>query len=92
MDSFWCAKKNSIVNWINNGVAFSPALIPCKRSECEKGKNGECIHLPKFEINVIEFSWDTLLPFTCYYDSVGERVVKDIYFSKQFSIIYIYKK
>jgi hypothetical protein len=37
-ETYRCLKKNSIVNWINNGVDFNPALIPCIRSECARGK------------------------------------------------------
>ena len=40
-------KKNSIVNWINNGVDFSPALSPCLKSECDMWRDGECIHIYK---------------------------------------------
>ena len=47
MESYWCERKNSIVNWINNGVDFSPALTPCLRSACDRWKDGECIHIRK---------------------------------------------
>jgi len=39
MESYWCEKKNSIVDWINNGVDFDPALAyggTCKaKLHCE---------------------------------------------------------
>ena len=47
MESWWCERKNSIVNWINNGVDFSPALTPCLRSACDCWRDGECIHIRK---------------------------------------------
>lgn len=45
MESYWCMKKNSIVNWINNGVDFDPALAPCLKSECQLWDNGKCFYL-----------------------------------------------
>jgi hypothetical protein len=47
MESCWCFKKNSIVNWINNSVDFSPALTPWLRSDCNQWKDGESIHIRK---------------------------------------------
>jgi hypothetical protein len=47
MESYWCTKKNSIVNWINNGVDFDPALTPCLKSECDRWDDGECIQIRK---------------------------------------------
>ena len=47
MESCWCLKKNSIVNWINRGVDFSPALTPCLKSACSLWKDGACIHIRK---------------------------------------------
>jgi hypothetical protein len=47
MESYWCEKNNSIVNWINNGVDLDPALTPCLRSEWYKWDNGECISIRK---------------------------------------------
>jgi len=34
-------KKNSIVDWINNGVDFDAGLVPCRKSDCPKRKEGE---------------------------------------------------
>jgi hypothetical protein len=45
MESYWSKKKNSIVNWKNNGVDFSPALLPCIKVECDQWRNGECIQI-----------------------------------------------
>jgi len=47
MESYWCEKKNSIANWINNGEDFDPALTPCIKSECDRLDEGECIHIHK---------------------------------------------
>ena len=47
MESYWCEKKNSIVNWITNGVDFDPALTPCLKSECAMWRDGECIQIRK---------------------------------------------
>jgi hypothetical protein len=41
MITYWCMKKNSIVNWIYNGVDFSPELIPCKRTAFPMWREGE---------------------------------------------------
>ena len=56
METYWCTKKNSIVNWINNGVDFDPALIPCLKSECDQWREGKCIHLRKVENQRIRVS------------------------------------
>ncbi len=47
MESYWCMKKNSIVNWINKAEDFDPALIPCLKSECDQWNNGYCINIRK---------------------------------------------
>jgi hypothetical protein len=41
------AAKNSIVEWINDGVDSDPGLIPCIKSECAMWRDGECIHISK---------------------------------------------
>jgi len=50
METFWCYKKNSIVDWINHGIDFTPEL-PCKGSDCPEWKKwesqGGCHHLIK---------------------------------------------
>jgi hypothetical protein len=56
METYWCTKKNSIVSWINNGVDFDPALTPCLKSECDRWREGECIHLRKVENQRIRVS------------------------------------
>jgi hypothetical protein len=38
-------KKNSITNWILYGIDFDPTLTPCHKSECDKWRDGECIHI-----------------------------------------------
>jgi hypothetical protein len=45
MESYWCCKKNSIVNWIKNGEDFDPALTPCLKSECDVWRDGECFYI-----------------------------------------------
>ncbi len=47
MESYWCMKKNSIVNWINKAEDFDPALTPCLKSECNQWDNGYCINIRK---------------------------------------------
>jgi hypothetical protein len=47
METFWCLKKNSIMNWITSGVDFSPALNPCLKSACSLWKDGTCFHIRK---------------------------------------------
>jgi hypothetical protein len=43
MESYWCTKKNSIVNWINNGEDFDPALTPYLKTECKQWRDGWCV-------------------------------------------------
>jgi hypothetical protein len=45
MKTYWCSKKISIVDWINKGVDFDIALLPCKKSECPEWLDGDCINL-----------------------------------------------
>jgi len=47
MESCWCLKKNSIVDWITYGEDFDPALTPCFTSACDRWKDGECISIRK---------------------------------------------
>ena len=47
MESYWCERKNSIVNWINYSEDFEPAPIPCLKSECDRWNNGECFNIRK---------------------------------------------
>jgi hypothetical protein len=35
METYWCTKKNAIVNWINKWKDFNQALTSCRKSECE---------------------------------------------------------
>jgi len=41
METYWCVKKDSIVDWINHSVDFSPELIPYKGSGCPMWKEWE---------------------------------------------------
>jgi hypothetical protein len=45
-ESFWCTKKNSIIDLIN-GKKLDLALSPCLMAECDMWKDGECIHIRK---------------------------------------------
>jgi len=45
MESYWCSKKNSIVDWINLGVDFDPALVSCRKAECDEWRDGWCVHI-----------------------------------------------
>jgi hypothetical protein len=47
MQTYWCCEKNSIVNWINNGVDFNPALVSYIKVECDQWREGECIQIRK---------------------------------------------
>jgi len=47
MDSYWCEKKNSITDWVLYGIDFSPALVLCRKDECDQWRNGKCIHIRK---------------------------------------------
>jgi hypothetical protein len=51
METYWCCKKNSILDWINHGIDFTPELLPCKGSDCPEWKKwesqGGCHHLIK---------------------------------------------
>jgi hypothetical protein len=40
MESWWGERKNPVVNGINNGEDFYPALIPCFTSACDRGLKG----------------------------------------------------
>jgi len=46
MESYWCAKKNSIMD-LMNGKDIPIALTPCLKAECEQGKGGECIQIQR---------------------------------------------
>jgi hypothetical protein len=47
MESYWCLKKNSIVEMMKNPEDYNPALTPCFKSECTMWKNGECFYIRK---------------------------------------------
>jgi hypothetical protein len=51
METYWCSKKNSIVNWINHGIDFTSELVPCKGLGCPEWRKwegrGGCILLIK---------------------------------------------
>jgi hypothetical protein len=47
METYWCTKKNSITNWILYGIDFDVALVPCKKTECDQWRGGECIQIRK---------------------------------------------
>jgi len=40
-------KKNSLVNWINKGKDFDPALIHCLKSECDRWDKAERFSIRK---------------------------------------------
>jgi len=46
MESYWCMKKNSIIDMMN-GKETPLALSPCLKSECDMLRDGECIHIRK---------------------------------------------
>jgi hypothetical protein len=37
METNWCNNKNSIVDRINKGEDFNPALTQCIKAECDRG-------------------------------------------------------
>ena len=40
METYWCCKKNSIIdNYINED--FNPALVPCIKDKCPRWKEWE---------------------------------------------------
>jgi hypothetical protein len=46
MESYWCEKKNSIMD-LMNGKERPIALTPCLKSECEQWRGGEFIQIRK---------------------------------------------
>ena len=46
METLWCTQKNSIID-LMNGKKIPLALFPCRKSECDKWRDGECIHIRK---------------------------------------------
>jgi len=46
MESLWCTEKNSIIDMMN-GKEIPIALTPCRKSECDRWDDGECIHIRK---------------------------------------------
>jgi len=46
METYWCTLKNSIIDMMN-GKEIPLALTLCRRSECDKWRDGECIHIRK---------------------------------------------
>jgi len=40
MESYWCEKKNSIIDQMKNPENNNPALTPCLKSECDRWDNG----------------------------------------------------
>jgi hypothetical protein len=46
MESYWCEKKNSIMD-LMNGKDIPIALTLCLKSECEQWRGGECIQIRK---------------------------------------------
>jgi hypothetical protein len=47
MESYWCLKKNSIIEMMKNPEKYNPALMPCLKPECTKRDNGECFSIRK---------------------------------------------
>jgi hypothetical protein len=46
METYWCEKKNSIMD-LMNGKDIPIALTPCLKAECEQWRGGECIQIRK---------------------------------------------
>jgi hypothetical protein len=44
MKTYWCCKKNSVTDWILNGIDFNPALVRCIKEEWDEWRDGLCIH------------------------------------------------
>jgi len=40
METVWCMKKNSIINWILYGIDFDVALVSCKKTYVTHGRVG----------------------------------------------------
>src|SRR5512137_2776972 len=55
METCWCCKKNSMVNWINHGIDFTSEVVLCNGSGCPEWKKWEsrrgCHHVIKQEKN-----------------------------------------
>ena len=46
MESYWCTKKNSIIDMMN-GKKIPLALSPCRKFECDRWREGLCTHIRK---------------------------------------------
>jgi len=46
METYWCMKKNSIIDMID-GKKLPLALTPCLKSGCDRWDDGECIQIRK---------------------------------------------
>jgi len=44
METYWCTQKNSIID-IMNGKKIPLALSSCIKSDCDRWRDGECIHI-----------------------------------------------
>jgi hypothetical protein len=49
MESYWCTRKNSIVNRIRIGIDFDPALTPCLKCPCNVKEDRNCIHIRRMK-------------------------------------------
>jgi hypothetical protein len=47
MESYWCLKKNSLIDMMKNPEKYNPALTPCLKTECDMWRERECIHFRK---------------------------------------------
>jgi len=56
MESYWCSKKISIVNWINNRADFYPALTPCLKLNVRGGIMAGVFISEKQAFNILAFS------------------------------------
>jgi len=63
MESYWCMKKNSIINWILYCEDLPLALTPCRKAECDQWEGGECIQIrnagkpDKLQVGSKEVPW-----------------------------------
>jgi hypothetical protein len=46
MEKYWCTQKNSIIDMMN-GKEIPLALTPCIKTDCDRWRGGECIHIRK---------------------------------------------
>jgi len=47
MESYWYEMKNLIFEMMKDVEHFNPALVPCRKAECDQWRGGECIQIRK---------------------------------------------